>query len=126
MDNDSTMHELSIAMNLIDIAREESRARNNAVVHAVHVKVGQLSGVVSEALSSAFEIAREETTLANTRLVIEDAPVMVDCPTCGSEQQADSIQNLCCSVCGTISSNITQGRELEVVALELEIEDQPQ
>ena len=119
------MHELSIAMNLIDIACEESRARNDAVVHAVHVKVGQLSGVVSEALCSAFEIAREQTVLAETRLVIEDAPVKVDCPTCGGEQLADSIQSLHCSVCGTIAPDITQGLELEVVALELEVEDQP-
>ena len=115
------MHELSIAMNIIDIAAEESRARQDAVVRAVHIKIGRLSGVVAEALSSAFELAREQTSLANAELVIEDVDVMLICQRCQSEQLADSIQNLSCSVCGTISTTITRGRELEIVAMELEI-----
>jgi len=120
------MHELSIALSIIDIASEESRARDDAVILAVHLKVGRLSGVVIEALRSAFEIAREETILANAELVITDVPVMVNCPKCDAEQLADSIQNLCCGVCGTISPNVTQGCELEVVAMELEPEEQMQ
>lgn len=120
------MHELSIAMSIIDIAREESRARGDAVILAVHVKVGRMSGVVIDALQSAFEIAREETLLADAKLVIEDVPVKVHCPKCDSEQLADSIQSLCCGLCGTISPNITQGCELEVVAMELEPEEQLQ
>lgn len=120
------MHELSIALNIIDIASEESRARDDAVVLAIHVKVGQMSGIVSEALRSAFEIAREETALADVDLVVEDVPVRVHCPKCDSEQQAKSIQSLCCGVCGTISPEITQGCELEVVAMEFEPEEQLQ
>lgn len=114
------MHELSIAMSIIDIASEESQARGNAGVIAVHLKIGRMSGVVKEALLSAFEIAREDTLLADAELRIEDIPVMVHCPSCDCEQPADSIQSLCCAECGTISPQITQGRELEVVALELE------
>jgi hydrogenase nickel incorporation protein HypA/HybF len=85
-----------------------------------------MSGVVIDALQSAFEIAREETLLADTKLVIEDIPVMLHCPKCNSEQLADSIQSLCCGVCGTISPNITQGCELEVVAMEMELEPEEQ
>lgn len=118
------MHELSIAMSIIDVACEESAARDEAVIVAVHVKVGRLSGVVLDALQSAFKIAREETALHEARLVIEDVPVMVDCPNCGCQQLADSIQNLCCGDCGTLSSNITQGCELEVVAIEVEEQEQ--
>ena len=114
------MHELSIALSIIDIACEESHSRGDAGVIAVHLKIGRMSGVVIEALLSAFEIAREETLLANAELKIEDVLVKVRCPKCECEQLADSIQCLCCSVCGTLSPEITQGCELEVVAMELE------
>ncbi|WP_231612383.1 hydrogenase maturation nickel metallochaperone HypA/HybF [Novipirellula galeiformis] len=107
-------------MSIIDIACEESRTRGDARVIAVHLKIGRMSGVVSEALLSAFELAREDTLLAAAELKIEDMPVRVHCPQCGCEQLADSIQCLCCSVCGTLSPEITQGCELEVVAMELE------
>ncbi|GAA5509634.1 hydrogenase maturation nickel metallochaperone HypA [Novipirellula caenicola] len=114
------MHELSIAIRIIDIAEEESRKHDDACVMAVHLKIGCMSGVVIEALLSAFEIAREETLLAHAELKIEALPVKVRCPKCDCEQLADSIQCLCCSVCRTLSPEITQGRELEVVAVELE------
>ncbi len=114
------MHELSIAMSIIDIACEESHARGDAGVIAVHLKIGRMSGIVKEALQSAFELAREGTLLAEAELQIEDVPVMVHCPQCDCEQLADSIQNLCCAVCGTISPDITRGCELEIVAMELE------
>lgn len=118
------MHELSIALSIIDIAYEQSRDQDDAAILAIHVKVGRMSGVVVEALTSAFDMAREDTILCDTRLVIEDVPVMLECRQCGCEQLADSIQSLCCSVCGKLSPNITQGCELEVSAMEFEAGEQ--
>ncbi|MFI5070488.1 MAG: hydrogenase/urease maturation nickel metallochaperone HypA, partial [Terriglobales bacterium] len=43
------MHELSIAMSIVELAEEEAQQRN-AQVTAVHLKLGALSGVVKEAL----------------------------------------------------------------------------
>ncbi|EMI18534.1 Hydrogenase expression/synthesis, HypA [Rhodopirellula maiorica SM1] len=114
------MHELSIAMSIIDIAAETSRTHDDARVIAVHLKIGRMSGVVIDALLSAFTIAKEDTVLANAKLMIEDLPVKVRCPKCQCERLADSIQCLCCSVCRTVSAEITQGDELDVVAVELE------
>lgn len=79
------MHELSIAMSMIDMASEEI-ARLGGRVTALHLKLGHLSGVVKEALTFSYEIACQGTPLEGSQLVIEE----------------------------------TEGRELEVVALELE------
>ena len=59
------MHELSIALGIVDIAEEESGRRGGVAVLAVHVKLGPLSGVVKEALLSAYELARENSLLAD-------------------------------------------------------------
>ncbi len=53
------------------------------------------------------------------RLVVEDVPILVHCPTCGSNQPVVSVQWLCCAKCDTPAREIVQGRELEVRALEM-------
>lgn len=113
------MHELSIALNLIDVATEEAAQRQVTVV-ALHLRVGVLSGVVRDALESAFEIAREGTAMAAVRLQIEEVPLRMQCPTCQAEQPVVSLQQLRCSVCGAPATRLTTGRELELTALEVE------
>jgi len=68
------MHELSIAMSMIDVVEEEAVARSRGPVAAIYVRVGALSGVLPDALSAAYELARENTDLSNCRLVIEQVP----------------------------------------------------
>ena len=112
------MHELSIAMSILDMAEEEAE-RRSAHVDAIHVRLGALSGVVKEALLSAYDLAREETSLETARLIIEDVPVMIYCPRCQAPRHVFSVQHLACGECETPSSEILQGRELQVFALEL-------
>jgi hydrogenase nickel incorporation protein HypA/HybF len=112
------MHELSIAMSILDMAEEEC-GRRGAEVEAIHIKLGALSGVLKEALLSAYDLARSETTLPDAQLVVEEVPVIIYCPRCQAPRSVPSIQQLCCSECETPSSQILQGRELQVVALEL-------
>jgi len=64
------MHELSIAMSLIEGVEE---ARGDARVRVVYVRVGSLSGVVKEALAPAFEMACAGTDLEGAELRVEDA-----------------------------------------------------
>ena len=75
------MHELSIAMSIVELAQEEGE-RRGARVNAVHLKLGALSGVVKEALLSSYEMACEDTPLQGSRLVFEEVPVVVFCPNC--------------------------------------------
>jgi hydrogenase nickel incorporation protein HypA/HybF len=112
------MHELSIALALIDAACEEADRRGVRVL-ALHVQVGRLSGVVAEALLSAYELAREGTPLAQARLEIEETPVVMRCPGCG-ERPVASLLQLCCAECGAPATELIRGRELDLTALEVE------
>jgi hydrogenase nickel incorporation protein HypA/HybF len=113
------MHELSIAMSIVELAEEEIERRGVQVI-AVHLKLGALSGVVKEALLSCYEMACEGSSLQGSRLVIAEIPVVVFCPSCRAQRQLGSVQLFCCSQCGTPCSEIVQGKELEVSALEIE------
>jgi hydrogenase nickel incorporation protein HypA/HybF len=112
------MHELSIALSLLDLVEEEAERRGCRIV-AVHLRLGPFSGVVREALLSAFELAREGTVMAESELVIEDVPVVVSCPLCAAKRTPVSAFELICPDCGTPTPEVVSGRELEVVALEI-------
>lgn len=114
------MHELSIAMSIVEMTQEEAERRGGVQVNAVHLRLGALSGVVREALLSAYEMACDDTPLKGSRLVVEEVPVVVFCPSCQVQRPLSSVQLFCCAECGTATSEIVQGKELEVVALEIE------
>ena|SRR5947209_3128615 len=113
------MHELSIALSILEIAAEEAQRRGNAQIAAVHVRLGPLSGVLKHALLSAFDLARQDSPLDACQLVIEDVPVVIFCPICREERDVPSIQEIRCSVCGTLTADIRHGRELLVSAMEI-------
>ncbi|HSY65004.1 MAG TPA: hydrogenase maturation nickel metallochaperone HypA [Terriglobales bacterium] len=114
------MHELSIAMSIVEMAQEEAEQRGGAQISAIHLKLGNLSGVVKEALLSSYELACEGTAVSGSRLIIEEIPVVVYCPTCQAPRPVSSLQLFCCAECATPTSEIVQGKEIEVVALEIE------
>lgn len=114
------MHELSIALSMIEMANEEIVRRGAGRVTALHLRLGPLSGVVKEALEFSFQIACQGTALEGSRLVIEDVPVVIHCAACRQDVLIESIQDFRCSRCGELSAEVVQGRDLEVVALELE------
>ena len=119
------MHELSIALSMIEMASDEAGRRGGGRVAALHLKLGALSGVVREALEFSYEIACQGTALEGSQLIVEDVPVMIHCSSCRQDEFVESIQSLRCPRCGELSNEVTQGRDLEVVALELE-EEYPQ
>lgn len=114
------MHELSIAMSIVEFAEEEAERRGSSRVIAVYLRLGAFSGVVRNALLSSYEMACADTCLAGSRLVVEEVPLLVYCPACNARLPVDAAQWFTCSVCGGPTPEIVQGKELEVTALELE------
>jgi hydrogenase nickel incorporation protein HypA/HybF len=111
------MHELSIALSIVEFAGEEA-ARRGAKINAVHLKLGALAGVVKSALQSSYEMACENTPLQGSQLIVQEVPVVVHCPSCRANRPLNSIQFFACAECGAPTSEVVQGKELEVVALE--------
>jgi hydrogenase nickel incorporation protein HypA/HybF len=113
------MHELSIAIGIVDMATEEAARHGADRVDVVRLRLGRLSGVVPRALLASYELACEQTPLEGSRLEIEDLPVIIYCPRCRANTEIASIHLIACAACGTPGADVVQGREIEVVALEL-------
>lgn len=114
------MHELSIAMSIVDGATEEADRLGASRVAVVHLRLGQLSGVVKEALLFSYDLATADTPLQGSRLAIEEITPAISCDDCCGTRNVVSIQNLSCVECGRPSSNVVRGRELTITGLELE------
>jgi hydrogenase nickel incorporation protein HypA/HybF len=66
------MHELSIAISIIDVAQEEAERYRANAVRAVRLRLGSLAGVAREALLFSYGLASEGTPLEGSRLLIDE------------------------------------------------------
>jgi len=110
------VHELSIAHSLVTLVQQQLPAGVTRVT-AVDLRLGALSGVVRGALEFCYGIATEGTPLQGSALRIEELPVVVHCPECREDRTLDGLA-FRCPVCGTLSGDIRQGRELDLASIE--------
>jgi hydrogenase nickel incorporation protein HypA/HybF len=117
------MHELSIALSLVETAESAARDAGAVRVDVVYLRLGLFAGVVKDALHFSWDVATEDTLLSGARLEIEDVPVVIHCPTCDADRTLPNIQLFQCPVCGTPTPDIRQGRELELTSIEIVAEE---
>lgn len=113
------MHELSIALSIVDGVLEEAERHGASLVKTVYLRIGRLSGVDKEALQFSYHAATEETPLLASTLVIEDIDVVIHCPACNAERLATSFPMLVCAECGTTGDRVIRGEELEIYKMEI-------
>jgi hydrogenase nickel incorporation protein HypA/HybF len=113
------MHELSIALSIVDGVLAEAQVRGLAQVSAVHLRLGRLSGVDKDALQFSYGVAAQDTVLATSRLVIDEVEVVIFCSACGAERETASFPLLVCAQCGTLGERVIHGDELEISAVEV-------
>ena len=113
------MHEFSIAVNMVDIALEYADKSNASVVNEIELEIGELSGVVMDAMTLAMSAATKGTLLENARVRIIEVPGKARCRACG---HTFAIKNLFdpCPQCGTFNPQIISGKELRVKSLNID------
>lgn len=114
------MHELSIAQSLVEMACEQAERENATRVLSISIRIGALAGVVKEALLFSFDLAVEGTICEGASLAIEEVPITVLCPVCDVPRTLTDAWHFMCPVCGTPTSNILSGRELDLSSIEIE------
>ena len=113
------MHELSVALSLIDGITESAQRDGFERVLSVRVRVGALSGIAPEALRFSWNLASAGTLAADSALEIEDVPLVVFCERCEAERTPRQSGGLICPECAGVCPNIVRGRELQLVAVEV-------
>ncbi|GAA3039221.1 hydrogenase maturation nickel metallochaperone HypA/HybF [Streptomyces glomeratus] len=115
------MHEMSIALAVIGQVEEAAgRAGDITAVREVRLQVGELAGVVPEALSFCFELACAGTVLEGAELVTDFVPGRARCAPCAHEWAVGMPPLLSCPRCDGGSTDLLSGRELQIVAVRWE------
>lgn len=110
------MHELSIAMSIVEIAEENAKQSNVTKLTEIELEVGALSGVVYDALEFAMEEAVRDTILENAIRKIIRIPGKAKCNDCSNEFDVDDIYTAC-PKCNSFDSEVIGGKELRVKTL---------
>ncbi|MFJ3631408.1 hydrogenase maturation nickel metallochaperone HypA [Streptomyces sp. NPDC090112] len=115
------MHEMSIAMAVVGQVEEAARAGGADAVTAVRLRVGELAGVVPDALAFCFELACAGTVLEGARLTTETVAGRARCRSCPGTWGVGMPPELCCPGCGRATDvELLSGRELEILSVRWE------
>ncbi|HTO79941.1 MAG TPA: hydrogenase maturation nickel metallochaperone HypA [Methylocystis sp.] len=108
------MHEIALAQAAIELAEQAAGGRR---VRRVTIEVGELSGVLPEALSFCFDFAAQGTLLDGAELDLQKISGVAHCEACGAEFDVSCEPAIC--ACGATSLVYLRGRELNVKSIEL-------
>ncbi|NLY55679.1 MAG: hydrogenase maturation nickel metallochaperone HypA [Firmicutes bacterium] len=111
------MHELSIALSLLDLITEECQKHGVERLKKIKVVAGELAGVVPEALKFSFEVVSEGTVAEGAELEVEVRPLQAVCQDCGAEFIIENMK-FRCPQCRSRDLKRSAGDELFIDYLE--------
>jgi len=113
------MHEVSIAVSLLEIIEKKCREEGYPSVESLKIRVGKASGILPEAMKFAFEVAKQDTVARNAKLVIDLIPVQGICKDCAGHFECESPYILECPFCNSSLFQVISGYEMELVEIEV-------
>ena len=112
------MHEYSVIQSLVDSVEAQVAQHPGAIVKRLRVSIGELSGVDTTLLASAYEVFRGGTVCEEALLEIVPVKARWTCKTCGREIPRGEV--LRCSSCDA-EAKLTSGDEIVLEQVELVI-----
>ncbi len=110
------MHEMSIALNVVEIACQQATAAGADRVEEIMLEVGDLAGVMIDSLEFCFPAASKSTAAENAVLHIDRIQGRAKCRECGAVFPAENFITLC-PACQGFQVEVLQGRELRVKSI---------
>ncbi|MEG1617200.1 MAG: hydrogenase maturation nickel metallochaperone HypA [Bacteroidales bacterium] len=110
------MHELSIAMSILQIAREEADKIAAEKVSEIEVDIGQLAGIEIESLQFVFTSACQSAMFNKCQLKLNVIPPSAKCNDCGSSFIPGALYGEC-PRCKSWNFTLLSGNELKVKSL---------
>lgn len=110
------MHELSIVIGIVDIAREYAEREQATAVDEIEIDIGCLSTVEMQAFDAAWTQGVRNTVLEGAVKNINRIPGEASCSRCDHSFPIDNVYDAC-PACGEHFIMVTKGKELRVRSL---------
>lgn len=113
------MHELSLTQNIVELALVHAQREGATVIRSITLEIGDLSGVIPDAVEFAFDVCSKETLAEGAELVIRRIPGRGRCLECQKECTMDSLA-YACPHCGSFALETLQGKEMALIEMEID------
>jgi hydrogenase nickel incorporation protein HypA/HybF len=113
------MHELSIVESLLALVLEHAEKAEAEKVVSVNLVVGELSGVVDEAVEFYWDFLTRDNIAKGSRIIFRHIPASLKCRKCG-ETFLSNEHGYICPKCNDQQVDIIAGRELFIESLEVQ------
>jgi hydrogenase nickel incorporation protein HypA/HybF len=113
------MHEVAIMSEALRMAEEAAQSAGGARILKLRLRIGSLSGVVADSMRFAFDVVSAGTRAQGSVLEIEVVPAACWCAACQTEFECLDFFSEC-PRCHHPGGELRRGRELDIVAVELE------
>ncbi len=118
-----SMHELSIATRIIDMAVQHARKQKAYRINEIHVNVGDFSGVEKDSLLFCFDEMCKGTIADNSKLNINSIAAVGLCLDCQIEFPMESLFSICV-FCGGSKITLIRGMEMDIKYLKIEMDEE--
>lgn len=108
------MHELGITRNLVAIVADAAGSRK---VTRVNLDVGELSGVMADAIKFCFDVVAKDSPIDGALLAVRMVPGKGLCQECGAAVEMPSRITACS--CGSRRIHVSQGEDVKIASMEL-------
>lgn len=113
------MHEASIAQSILEIAINECLKAGASRIERIRVEIGIMNAINRESLLFAFNASKRNTLAEEAGLDIIEKPVGGYCKDCKQRFTSEQLFLLNCPICEGQNFIIDQGRELNIIELEV-------
>ena len=114
------MHEMGIIAGVLDAVHASATSAGADRVLSITLTIGEMTEVVDEALTFAFEALSEGTMSEGAELKVNKVTPRSLCLSCFEEFEHDRFHRAC-PHCGSYETNLIAGRELQIESIEVDI-----
>lgn len=125
------MHELGLAMDIVEVVRKSLEGHRVKEVKEVEIELGELHRVTPEQMQQVFEMAAKDTIVEGAKLKVKIKKGKVKCMGCGYsggvevelEHDHDHKAHNHCPECDGVSLEILEGADIDVRNIEADVEE---
>lgn len=113
------MHEMTIAMNIVDIICQKADEEKAVKVNSVELVIGELSGIMINSLEFCFEAACKNTIADGAELKIDKIEAKAFCKSCKKDFKIESDFSPC-PTCNDFNFELKTGKEFSIKSFNID------
>ncbi len=116
------MHEIALAGSIIKTVLDEASPVDIPNIKTIGLSVGEMSGVMPDALQFGFDVLKKDSPLAGVELKMDIIALEGFCATCNRSFPINNL-DFSCPVCHSNNITVEKGEELDISYIEMEEEE---